>query len=137
MTMARSTEQALHEEQLIKAFFLPDRRRRYLEFIGNPKRRGDLLRMLAHFPHLDPRYTKSLPTSQQSAAAIESLLRGKGAPDLCWVISEDDDLDGKHIEIGAVLKEILGRGIGTLISCLPGRLGYFEDEDGRFILERS
>jgi hypothetical protein len=34
------------------------------------------------------------------------------------------------------LKETVGAQMGTLISCVPGKLGYFEDEDGRCILER-
>jgi hypothetical protein len=36
----------------------------------------------------------------------------------------------------SALKETVGCQMSTLISCLPGRLGYFEDEDGRCILER-
>jgi hypothetical protein len=35
------------------------------------------------------------------------------------------------------LKETVGRQMGTFISCIPGKLAYFEDEDGRYILERK
>jgi hypothetical protein len=31
----------------------------------------------------------------------------------------------------------VGRQMGTIISCIPGKLAYFEDEDGRYILERK
>jgi hypothetical protein len=34
------------------------------------------------------------------------------------------------------LRKIVGNGMGTFLSCVPGRLAYFEDEDGRWILER-
>jgi hypothetical protein len=36
------------------------------------------------------------------------------------------------------INQILGVGHGTLLSCVPGRLGYFEGEDPgeRYILER-
>jgi hypothetical protein len=61
----------------------------------------------------------------------------KGAPDTCYVISEDDDLDGKEMPLAEALKTIIGRGIGTFLSCVPGRLAYFEDEECRWILERK
>ena len=36
------------------------------------------------------------------------------------------------------LEETLGKGMGTLISCIPGKLAYFELEDinEKYILER-
>jgi hypothetical protein len=58
-----------HEEWLVRAFILPQRRDRYLEMIAKPKRRQIL--------------TESL-----------------------------------------------------ILSCIPGRLAYFEDEEDRWILER-
>jgi hypothetical protein len=33
------------------------------------------------------------------------------------------------------LKQIVGRGMGTVPSCIPGRLAFVETEDERFILE--
>jgi len=52
-------------------------------------------------------------------------------------MSENSDLDGKQMSLEEVLKEIVGRGIGTFVSCIKGKLGYFEDEDQRWILERE
>jgi hypothetical protein len=34
------------------------------------------------------------------------------------------------------LKATVGNGIGTILSCIPGKLAYFEDEEERFILHR-
>jgi hypothetical protein len=34
------------------------------------------------------------------------------------------------------LERIVGRGLGTVLSCIPGRLAFVETEDERFILER-
>jgi hypothetical protein len=65
------------------------------------------------------------------------LLLGKGAGIKCWVISENAELDGKEIDLQTALKETVGRQMGTFISCTPGKLAYFEDEDGRYILERK
>jgi hypothetical protein len=70
-------------------------------------------------------------------AAPRKLLVGKGAGIKCWVISENADLDGSEIDLEIALKETVGRQMGTFISCIPGKLDYFEDEDGRYILERK
>lgn len=35
------------------------------------------------------------------------------------------------------MEHIYGREIATLLSCIPGRLGYFEDEEESFLLERK
>lgn len=43
----------LHEEALIRAFFLPGRQERYLELLAKPKRRRDITGEFNHFKHLD------------------------------------------------------------------------------------
>ncbi|MFY9729867.1 MAG: hypothetical protein WAK24_04620, partial [Candidatus Acidiferrales bacterium] len=58
-------------------------------------------------------------------------------PENCWAISESPEMDGQLIPLLDALDEIVGRGIGTFLSCIPGVLGYFEDESNRFILYRS
>jgi len=40
------------------------------------------------------------------------------------------------MELAVALKEVVGRQMGTFLSCIPGKLAYFEDEDVRYILER-
>jgi hypothetical protein len=35
-----------------------------------------------------------------------------------------------------VLDEIVGYGMGTIISCIAGKLAFVESEDGRFILQK-
>lgn len=125
-----------HEQELVRAFIIPHRRERYLEFIASPKRRVKLIAELAHFKALNPKFMVSIPANQQHPAAILSLLKSKGAGHRCWVMSENADFDGREMDIEAALEETIGAQMGTLISCVPGRLGYFEDEDGRCILER-
>ena len=126
-----------HEEALVKAFIRSSRQERYLSFISNPRRRGKLGAEFAHFKALDARRMVDIPRNQQHPDGILKLLRSKGAGPRCWVISENSELDGREMELQAALQETIGRQMGTLISCVPGRLGYFEDEDGRCILERA
>ncbi len=42
------------------------------------------------------------------------------------------------MELLSALEQVVGYGGGAVISCIPGRLGYFEDEwKERFILEKQ
>jgi hypothetical protein len=66
-----------HEEELIKAFILPQRRDRYLSFIKTSKRRDKYIDRLDHFCDLDPRYAKLIPPKNQTAIQIEIILRNK------------------------------------------------------------
>jgi hypothetical protein len=131
------SEQAEHERQLIRAFILPQRQDRYLEMLAKPKRRRDFTDTLAHFKHLEIRYAVQIPGPQRLASGILELLKSKGAPETCYVLSEDSELDGKEILLTDALASIVGRGMGTFLSCILGKLGYFEDEDQRWILERK
>ena len=126
-----------HERQLVRAFLLPQRQERYLELLFNPRRRDDVTSQLVHFKHLDMRWVVDLPPSFECSSKLFQILKEKGEPDTCWAISEDSDLDGKELLLSEALNTIVGREIGTFLSCLPGRLAYFEDEDERWILERK
>lgn len=127
----------LHEEALVKAFVEPSRQERFLMFLAHPKKRRKFTGEHAHRRDrfLQPKFFRSIPPSQQHASTLFALLKSLGAPDTCWVISEGD-LDGCEVDLLAALKKVVGYGMGTLISCLPGRLAYFESEDERYILQK-
>ena len=120
-----------HEEELIKAFFLPTKRERYLEFVSKPKTRKKLLRELAHFKGLDPRYAKPVHVNPLGLVA---LLKEKKVANICWVVSENSEIDGRSMPVADALTE-LGRDMGTFLSFVPGKLAYFENEDGHWMLE--
>jgi hypothetical protein len=128
-----------HEEALIRAFVRPERRARLLELLGSPKGRVKLRASLAHFRDLDLRFAKLVSPSKHAAQDIEVTLRTKGAPDSCHVLSESAALDGRDMPLRSALVEIVGRGMGAFVSCVPGKLGYFESEESgeRYILERT
>ena len=124
------------EVEMVRAFFVPSKRERYLEMIAKPKKRQKFLNELCHFKALDPRYRFAVPKVERTTGQIAAFLHRKGAPDLCWVTSENRELDGKRMPLLQALNETLGRQMGTFLSCIPGKLAYFEDEDDRWILER-
>jgi hypothetical protein len=123
-----------HEEEVVKAFILPSKRDRYLEFLKTPKKRTKFIAQLAHFKHLNPKFAFTIPGREHNPSSLLKLLGAKGAGATCWVISENSKLDAQEMDLEMALKETIGYGMGTIISCLPGKLAYFEDEEGRYIL---
>jgi hypothetical protein len=117
-----------HEEATVRAFIQPTKRERYLGFLSNKKGRTKFL---------NPMYIVPILPGHQNPSSIAKMLAAKGAGPKCWVISEDPQFDGQEMELDAALRETIGRGIGAIISCIPGKLAYFEDEDFRCILQRE
>jgi hypothetical protein len=125
-----------HEEEVVKAFILPSRRDRYLDFLTTPKKRAKFIAELPHFKHLNLEFALRIPGPQQNVPSLNKLLRAKGAGPTCWVISEDSNLDAQEMDLEKALKKTVGYQMGTIISCIPGKLAYFEDEEDRYILQR-
>lgn len=123
-----------HEKAIVGTFFASARRERWLTLLANPKRRKDALDKLNHFHDFDPRYVTPLPSSTN----VGLLLRAKGAPEICHVISDIADLDGRDMPLDDALSAAEIQGWGTLVGCLPGRLGYYYGEQGeqRLLLEK-
>jgi hypothetical protein len=127
-----------HEQAMVKAFIVTRRQQRWLDFLAKPKRREDILHTLPHLKDLNERFLLRIP-APQSASVILEMLQQRGAPEQCYVVSESTELDARTLPLKEALGLIIGMSPGTLVSCIPGRLGYFEGEDsgGRFILERG
>jgi hypothetical protein len=125
------------EIETIRAFVVPTKRDRYVGFLSNEKRRREFVRGLAHFNDFDLRWIVRIAPSSQNPDGIYAMLKAHGAPKTCHAISELTDLDGKEISLRDAIQDVIGRQMGTILCCLPGRLAYFENEDTRFILERK
>ena len=128
-----------HEEAFVQAFIVPDKQSRYLSLLASRKRRGVFLERLNHQLDYDPAFAARVPPEQQTAERIEALLRKRGAPDTCHVISSNSDWDAKDMPLHDALELAFGFCIGTILCCIPGRLAYYEAEDigDRFILSRG
>jgi hypothetical protein len=124
-----------HEEALVRAFIAPERRTRWLEGLASAKRRRKQLDRLNHCRDLDDRYATAVPSS----ADVAALLRSRGAPETCYVLSDTPGLDGREMPLAEAVCEAELAGWGTLLGCVPGRLAYYYDEAGlrRMLLERA
>ncbi len=127
----------MHNEQaLIAAFIKRSKRDRYREIVSNPRLRHKFTSQLAHFVDFDPKYRLPIPSKKLFAGNIAIELQKRHSPKVVYAISEDPALDQRELPLVQALERIVGYGMGTVLSCLPGRLAFVETEDERFILER-
>jgi hypothetical protein len=142
-----TTTQLKHEQGVIKAFVLQKKQERFLTFLSMSKTRKKLTQELADSRCFDPRFATPIPWNvdpnrgvwQRHVQGIENihgLLKAKGAGKSCWAISEDSTLDGKEVDLESVLEEVIDNQMGTILSCLPGKLALFASEDARLLLSR-
>lgn len=143
----KETQSVDHEAAVIRAFVQRDKQERFLGFLANPKSRKKFTESLSHFHWFDPRFATPIPWKVnpklklwdrhvQGVDNIYRLLKSKGAGLTCWVLSEDSEIDGRELDLSAALEYVRGREIGTILSCVPGKLAYFESEDETLLLAR-
>lgn len=127
------------EDLFVTAFIRPEKQDRYRQLLGNPKRRRKILEDLAHSSDFMDGTGVKIPPSEQTPEGIERLLRRLGAGSTCHAISENGDLDGKELDLQQALQAVVGFGLATCLSCIPGKLGYYEGEDmgERMILRKK
>lgn len=125
-----------HENSLIAAFVIRNKRDRYREFVSHPRSRHKFTHQLAHFADFDAKYRLPIPSKSLFVDNIARELQKRHSPSIVFAISEDPALDQKDLPLVAALQQIVGRGMGTILSCIPGCLAFVETEDERFILER-
>jgi hypothetical protein len=136
-----------HEAAVVRAFVQQDKQERFLGFLANPRNRKKFTDSLSHFRWFDQRFAAPIPRKvdpklnlwdrhTQGIENIHRLLKSKGAGLTCWVVSEDPEIDGRELELRAALEHVNGRQIGTILSCVPGKLAYFESEDEILLLAR-
>lgn len=128
-----------HEQAFVHAFILGAKQSRYLQKLASPKHRREFLASLHHNLDFDPKFAVRVPPKEQSAELVYAKLRELGALEHCHVIATGNDLDGRQLPLREALSNVLGMGDGVVLSCIPGKLAYYESEDvnGRFILSRS
>src|SRR5262245_56664858 len=124
-----------HEEAMVRAFIAPARRARWLDLLGSTKRRRLFLHRLNHCRDIDERYATPLPSN----ANVVAILRSRGAPSTCFVVSDCKEIDARELPLVEAINQVESCPWGTLVSCLPGLLAYYQDEAGtrrRLLLER-
>lgn len=110
----------------VKAFFEKGRSERFAVMGDKEKQRSKWTDKLNHSSGLKPEYVSWRPPS----ADIITELKKKGAPDACSIISNSSRLDGKKLPLEEAIKEVKQDGWGSVLICIPGKLGYYYAESG-------
>lgn len=128
-----------HEASLISAFVTPSKRERFLLMLQSTKGRQKLRDQLPHFDEWDERFIVNIPPHEQTPDKIAKMLLALGSSPLVHVISSARELDDKRMLLDHALASIVGVAPGTIVSCLPGQLAYFEGESrgDRHIMRRG
>jgi hypothetical protein len=122
----------------LASFVLASRKARFKQLLRAPTGRAKLRKSFPHFRDLDPAACHTLE-SGSTASSIAEVLLGFGAPEMCYVLSENPEVDAALLPLDFALSAVVGKGFGTFVSCVPGRLAYFEGEGPsvRCILRRA
>jgi hypothetical protein len=132
----RYTSSVRNDQALVAAFVKRSKRDRYRELLSNPSLRHKFTSQLAHFKDFDTKYRVRIPGNRLFVENTAIELQKRHSPNIVFAISEDPGLDQRELPLVEALNQIVGRGMGTVLSCIPGRLAFVETEDERFILER-
>lgn len=128
----------MDETEIVAGFIERSKRERYAKFLRSATARPKFVRTLYHFGDFDPAVVVELPASLETRGGVLRELQRRGAGRTCYIISADPDLDRTTTELSIAVDKIFGLVEGTLLSCIPGRLAYYEGEAPkyRFILHR-
>lgn len=117
-----------HETAFIQAFITPAKRARYAQFLGDPKRRSEILGRLDQDWAYRRDLATELPSEQDFPDALEALLKAKGAGPKAHVIVQGLKLDGKEVPLREALFALFMHPGGAVLSCIPGRLAYYKPQ---------
>jgi hypothetical protein len=117
-----------NEQSLIAAFVKRSKRDRYREMLSTPRLRHKFIHQLAHFADFDFKYRLPIPSNKLFVENSTVELLKRRSPNVVFAISEDPSLDQKELPLVEALPLIVGRGMGTILSCIPGRLAFVETD---------
>ena len=126
-----------YDEEIIRLFVHKDRKERYLFKLARPDRRWEVIGAIHGQIEFDPRFCTELPYPLEPKYLC-SILKDKGAGKYAYVMSTNEDLDGKILPLLDALQGCVGATTGTIVYCLEGQVGYYESNDaGCCLLHRT
>lgn len=119
--------------EIIKLFVIKEKQLRFLDFIESPKRYPDFLDELLNDPrNLKEELIIEAPNNQQDTDSIVKMLKKLGAKNKAYLVSQNDENDGKIGNLEEVIDLIGTEGFAY---CLDTKLAYYEGhENWRYIL---
>lgn len=136
-----------HEKKIVKNFFRRELRQRLFYELTIPNKRSKIFGRLASDPNgvIDSKYLHPVPLkgNNDCSYVLKKLIeKGALANQAAYIMCNLSPFDGKYISLKKAVEEMVYKGEPLIISCIPGKLAYFEGEEGfgpppRYILERK
>ncbi|MFN8166799.1 MAG: hypothetical protein U0X76_11705 [Bacteroidia bacterium] len=128
-----------HEIGFIKSFIIKEKQDRLLALLQMKNSRNKIRALIAHEIYLNKMYSLPIKGELDNPRSIHKYLREKGAPTNCYIICENESFDQKEMALNDALEIIYYTDLGTIISCIPGKLAYFQSEEtqSKTILEKA
>ena len=124
------------ESKVIERFVIKTKRERYLTFIKSEKTRPRFINDLSHINFLREDLFDKVEGNEFEF--IKQRIKLLGNLKDCYVISENQLIDKKRLDIDTALTEIIGADLGTLIVFGDAEILYSEAEgfNNRWISKR-
>lgn len=135
MDDTRDSALRLQHELAIARFLVPEKRARWKYLVERPSRRADLMDELEDAVFL-PAAIIPAEYSHLADCDLERFLKERGAPARCYSLSIVPGCRSVFLDLSDALFRTHGEDSTTLLSCIPGRLAYFEGERRRLVLWR-
>jgi len=117
-----------HELLLIKAFVIKERQQRYINLVTTAKGRKKFRSYISHFNDLNANYCIPLH-SFQTHSQLYDRLRSEGSLDMIYIIAANSQYDMQSLSLLDATKQLFSSDISYFISCIPGKLAYYEGEE--------
>lgn len=111
------------EEMIVKSFFNKNKQQRVLFELFSPQKRRDALWRLNHNYSVTLRkeFMTPIPKSNLDRQEIQKLLIEQGAGDICYVISINEEIDGKEMDLKTAIDQVFSYGLSSIIYCKNGK----------------
>lgn len=114
------------ERKFIERFTLKTKRDRYLSFVQNEKTRKKFIRDLSHLKFLNKDLFVRVEADEHEV--IQNRIKRIGDLKDCYVISENQNIDCKRLNIESAIRETIGADIGTLLIFGDAEIVFAEAE---------
>lgn len=132
------------ETAIVKSFFNKRVQERVLFELFSPSKRQErgLDRLCHNYRDtLRTEYLTEIPKPNSDPDEIVKLLKKRGAEEICYAMSFNTDIDGRHLRLIEAIEKAVGFGFPSFILCVSNKLAYFEAEQSfgpppRFIVKK-
>ena len=128
------SDQRHWEKKFVDRYVVNIRRPRYKTCLPSEGNRWSALRRLDHCDDFDPRRMSKLQGDAVFAEGLRELLESEGVNDECWLMSADDEIDGRNCSLVEGVELVTVADSGTVLICPPRPIAVYRPEASEMAL---